>query len=682
MEERGFKERVRRAIGDEFLQLALDKNADEAKAAREWALEPLHDLAQLRKKAAEIKQRVLSNLDGYVDLFASRLEEHGLVVHRAHDGEEACRQVLEIARRHGARQVVKSKSMLSEEIKLNRALARAGIRPIESDLGEFIVQLRDELPSHIVGPAIHLRREDVARTFSEHLKIPYTTDIGALCEAARQALREAFFSSPVGITGVNFGVAETGTMCLVTNEGNGRMATSLPTVHIALMGIERLVPDLDDLALMVQLLCRSATGQKLTSYVTLIQRPRRGGEPEGPVERHVILIDNGRRRIAGGPLAESLRCIRCGACLDVCPVFRELGGHPYASIYPGPIGSIVSPGLWGLERFGHLPKASTLCGACHEVCPVEIDHPRLLLRLRSEYRSMGTMPSPLRWGMKGFAWMASDPGRYRVGLRMAAMVSRAVRPTGGWIRSLPVFLSGWTRTREFPRFSTKPLRERVQQGRQEVRGGEGSRSPGGESRTAPRLEAPSTEMEMVGRLQAEMEALGVRFIVCRPDTLLAEVQARLQAAQARSLLVWSHADPLFQRLLQDLRSAGFQPLEPVLGAEGMAERQETLERYDKTPVGLTGAAAAIAETGTLVLPTTEGCPQMASLLPRKHFAILRRSQIHPSLQDWLSSSGAAVLASAQSVSLISGPSRSADIEMQSIVGVHGPSEVVVFCVDD
>jgi len=284
--------------------------------------------------------------------------------------------------------------------------------------------------------------------------------------------------------------------------------------------------------------------------------------------------------------------------------------------------------------------------------------------------------------MKGFAWIMGDPTRYRAGLWMAAMATGAIRSQGGWIRNLPAVFSEWTRSREFPRFSRKPLRERLHKEWNQLRGGKANKSPGSENPLASPTEAPSNEIEPARRLQIEMEALGVNFIKCRTDTLTGEVEARLKALQARSLLVGSHADAIYQRLLQDLRSAGFQLLEPVLRADGAAERREALEQYDKTPVGLTGAVAAIAETGTLVLAAAEECPQMTSLLPRRHFAILRRSQIHRSLQEWLPSSGPTVLASAQSVSLITGPSRSADIEMQSIVGVHGPSEVVVFCVDD
>ena len=298
--------------------------------------------------------------------FIKKVESNGVFVHRAASAEEACRQVIDIAGQHGAVLIAKSKSMVSEEIGLNLALGREGVESVETDLGEFIVQLRGESPTHIVTPAIHLRRQDVADTFERELGMQYSTNVEDLNAVARGTLREIFLSAHVGISGVNFGVAETGTICLVTNEGNGRMVTTLPPLHIALMGIERLLPGLDDLDLMLQLLPRSSTGQKLTSYVSLIQRPREDVDAEGPDERHLILIDNGRSRLAEGPLAESLYCIRCGACLNACPVYQEIGGRSYHSVYSGPIGSVISPGLFGVRTYGHLAKACTLCGVCRE----------------------------------------------------------------------------------------------------------------------------------------------------------------------------------------------------------------------------------------------------------------------------------------------------------------------------
>src|SRR5512134_3848818 len=272
--------------------------------------------------------------------------------------------------------IAKAKSMISEEIDLNPALEAEGIRVVETDLGEYIVQLRHERPGHILTPAVHLRRDDVGKLFHEKLGIPYTEDIPTLTNTARKVLRDVFLTADVGISGVNFGIAETGGICLVTNEGNGRMVTTMPRTHIALMGMERLVPTLDDLALMLSLLPRSATGQKLSVYTQLLHSPLAGQE------RHIIILDNGRTRLRNSPLAESLYCIRCGACLNACPVFRELRGHAYGSVYPGPIGSVISAGFFGSD-FVPLPQASSLCGACKEPCPVDIDLPKLLTRVRA-----------------------------------------------------------------------------------------------------------------------------------------------------------------------------------------------------------------------------------------------------------------------------------------------------------
>jgi len=298
--------------------------------------------------------------------------------------------------------------MVSEEIEFNHALEAAGHRVVETDLGEYIVQLRNEKPSHIITPAVHLRRNDVGELFAEKLGIPYTEDIPTLTNTARKVLREVFLTADIGFSGVNFGVAETGTLTIVTNEGNGRMVTTLPPVHIALMGMERIVPSLDDLALMLSLLPRSATGQKISVYTQLIQRPLPGQQ------RHIVLLDNGRSRLRNSPLHESLFCIRCGACLNACPVFRELGGHAYGSVYPGPIGSVISAGLFGPEH-APLAQASSLCGACKEACPVDIDLPKLLLRVRAgqlpdtKNESGLGVPQPVRQGLKLFSFTARKP---------------------------------------------------------------------------------------------------------------------------------------------------------------------------------------------------------------------------------------------------------------------------------
>ena len=327
-----FRSKIRAAIANPPLQFALDKNAAQRLEARSRAYRGLpENFATLKQKAHAIRSEVIANLDRYLPAFIARVEANGITVHLARDAAQAREIVLNLARQHQARLISKSKTMMSEEIGLNPALEAAGYRVVETDLGEYIVQLRGEHPSHIITPAVHLRKEDVGATFHQKLGIPLTDDIQILTNTARARLRQTFLDTDIGISGVNMGVVETGDLCIVTNEGNGRMVTSLPPVHIALMGIERLVPDLDSLAVILTVLPRSATGQIATVYTQLISKPRQAGEIDGAPERHLVLIDNGRTRLRTTPLAEALNCIRCGACINACPVFREIGGYAYTS---------------------------------------------------------------------------------------------------------------------------------------------------------------------------------------------------------------------------------------------------------------------------------------------------------------------------------------------------------------
>ena len=384
-----FRSHIKASLADVNLQTALDANAERRINVRQIAFESLANPAALRAKAHLIRQDVVEHLDSYLEQFISRAGENGIVIHRAEDADQAIKMVLEIAEQHDAKLIAKSKTMVSEEIGLNHTLEKHGLEVIETDLGEYIVQLRGEPPSHIITPAVHLRRQDVGKLFEEKLGLAYTEDIGIMTNTARQILRQVFLDADIGISGVNFGVAETGTLCIVTNEGNGRMVTTLPRTHVALMGIERIVPTMEDLALMLSLLPRSATGQKLSVYTSLLNSPRAENDPDGPRERHVILVDNGRSVVRESELQEILYCIRCGSCLNACPVFREIGGHAYvgqhgkSTPYPGPIGSVISPALFGRCEFGNLARASSLCGACKEACPVDIDLPKLLLRIRA-----------------------------------------------------------------------------------------------------------------------------------------------------------------------------------------------------------------------------------------------------------------------------------------------------------
>ena len=385
-----FRSRIRAAVADEQLQSALDANASRRSSGRIAAFASLPDLGASRRAARAVRADTVARLHEVLSEFTDRARANGMQVHLAADAAEARRLVIQIAEtahpdRQGTAQrpllFAKSKSMVSEEIELNAALERRGHTVVETDLGEYIVQLRGEKPAHIITPAVHLQRRQVGTLFADRLGIPYTEDIPTLTAAARSALRKVFLSADVGISGVNFAVAETGGICIVTNEGNGRMVTTLPRLHIALMGMERLVPTLQDLGLMLALLPRSATGQKLSVYTQLIHSPQREGEVDGALERHVVIVDNGRSKLWNSDLREALYCIRCGACLNACPVFREIGGHAYVgqdgepAPYPGPIGSVISPGLLGLHEFGHLAQASSLCGACKDACPVDIDLP-------------------------------------------------------------------------------------------------------------------------------------------------------------------------------------------------------------------------------------------------------------------------------------------------------------------
>ncbi len=398
MSTTSFRQRIRESINNETLQIALDNNSERRLKGRALAFESIPDWRERRQRAHAVRADVIDHLDEYLAQFIAKNEENGVIVHRAKDAAEAIRIVLEIQIYASAETqdtvmhviavacvkvlIAKSKSMVSEEIELNHALEEENIKVVETDLGEYIVQLRHERPSHIITPAAHLRKEQVAQLFHEKLGIPYTEDIPTLTATARKIMREVFLTADIGISGVNFGVAETGSLCVVSNEGNARMVATIPPVHIALMGMERLVPNLDDLSLLISLLARSATGQKISVYTQILTKPLANQQ------RHLIILDNGRSRVRNSPLKESLLCIRCGACLNACPVFRELGGHAYIGSdlsiapYPGPIGSVISPGLLG-ENYVQLAQASSLCGACKDACPVDIDLPKLLTRVRA-----------------------------------------------------------------------------------------------------------------------------------------------------------------------------------------------------------------------------------------------------------------------------------------------------------
>jgi L-lactate dehydrogenase complex protein LldF len=672
-----FHKHIRASLANQSLQSALDANAEKRISASMEAKSTLpEEWRVLRQRAHAIRLQTITNLDDYLNLFIENVKENGVIVHRADDATRAVRIVLDIAQEKRARLIAKSKTMVSEEIRLNHYLEAAGMQVVETDLGEYIIQLRGEPPAHIITPAIHLRKEDVGKTFQEKLGIPYTEDISTMTAVARRNLRRIFLEADIGISGVNFGVAETGTLCLVTNEGNGRMVTTLPPVHIALMGIERLVPSMDDLALMLSLLPRSATGQKLTVYTSLINSPRRLGEPDGPIERHLILVDNGRSAMSESPLAEALLCIRCGACLNACPVFGEIGGHAYvnnqgeSSTYPGPIGSIVSPGLFGQAQFGQLARASSLCGACKEVCPVDIDLPKLLLRVRAGGSNLHShtveqkIPMHVSWGLKLYTWIATRTGWYNLALEFGGFISQIIAPRSSWLR-LPKF-TGWGYSKDFPRLARIPFRERWSNDLGELISQEEINQFAQEPQTeiGERVGAHSIDSgERIHRFTAELEALSGSITICKGENLSQLVFDFLEKEGITSLLTWDEGQ-FPDGLLESLRIKGV----------------KISDQFDpQFKAGISGAIAAIAETGTLVLPAGPGRPQFVSLIPQVHLAVVNASDIHPYLSQVLQLPD---VINASSVTLISGPSRTADIEMSLTIGVHGPRQVHVFCIED
>jgi L-lactate dehydrogenase complex protein LldF len=448
-----FKDNAARALADAGLQRALGTAKGAFLARRAAAVAALPEFEQLRDIGRDIKTHTLANLDAYLEIFAAAVERAGGTVHWCATAEDARATVLAICREAGARTVTKGKSMISEEIGLNAHLEAHGITPVETDLGEYILQVRGEAPSHIIAPAFHLNREDWEADFRRaHTDLPadrvFAERRDILAEA-RTRLRARFLAADVGITGANFLIAETGSSVIVTNEGNGDLTQTLPRVHIAIASIEKVVPTLEDATALLRLLARSATGQDFSVYTTFSTGARRAADLDGPQAYHVVLLDNGRSGMLGTEFQDMLRCIRCAACMNHCPVYGAVGGHAYGWVYPGPMGSVLTPSLMGVEQTGHLPNASTFCGRCESVCPVKIPLPGMMRHWREREFERHLTPQAVRTNLALWAWFARRPALYRLATGAAARALGLLGRSRGAFRALP-FAGGWTAGRDLP----------------------------------------------------------------------------------------------------------------------------------------------------------------------------------------------------------------------------------------
>ncbi|NSX03461.1 LutB/LldF family L-lactate oxidation iron-sulfur protein [Cupriavidus gilardii] len=454
-----FKARAGQKLADQRLQQNLKKLSTKFVTARAAAIEDI-DFPATREALKERRDRALANLDVWLATFEENATRRGATVLFAETTADAARLVGEIAQKHGVRKVIKSKSMVTEEMRLNEVLGELGVQSIETDLGEYILQINDaEPPSHIIAPVVHKDKDEIADLFAKVHQKPRLTEIPDMTREAREVLRPEFLSADMGVTGGNFLIAETGSVAVVTNEGNEGMCTVMPRVHVAVTGIEKVLPTLEDLATVMRLLPRSATGQAISNYFSLLTGPRAPGEQDGPEHMYFVLVDGGRTGLIGGDFQEMLRCIRCGACMNHCPVYQKIGGHAYGWVYPGPMGSVLTPSYVGLGNAIDLPQAATLCGECNRVCPASIPLSDLLRKLREKQMERGMRPWQERWGLRIWGYVARRPGLYALATRLGASVLSRMGRNDGRIGKLPLGGRGWTDTRDMPAPSGRTFRD-------------------------------------------------------------------------------------------------------------------------------------------------------------------------------------------------------------------------------
>ena len=715
------RDRMAAAVADPVVPGRIQVAVERFGGHRIEGLAELDDADGLRHEARAVKASILAELPEVVARLKDRATERGVIVHDAPDAAAACRIVAAIA---GGKRVVKSKSMATEEIGLEAALDATGAHVVETDLGEWIIQLAGQTPSHIIAPAVHHDRHSILEVFERVAGAHgVSSEPAALNAFARERLRAEFLAADVGITGVNFAVADTGSLVLVTNEGNGRLTTSLPPVHVAVLGMERLVRSWAELDLFLTLLTRSATGQRLSSYTNVLTGPRRPGEPDGPDELHLVIVDNGRSPLLGGAYEEMLGCLRCGACLNVCPVYRQTGGHAYGWVYPGPMGAVLTPLLAGdggrpggprpkgrsadgtsladlAAHAAELPGASTLCGACMDACPVEIPLQDLLLHLRQERATHRAGPAERSaWRAWSIAW--SHPSTYRASTRVARTTARAL---GDQVRHLPG-AKGWATGRTVPEPAAHPFRKAwadrtaaigadivpARRGAEaRVPPGPRPRLDGPRSRPADGPPAPDDRSHAHPRPEPTRAVPAIAYRNVDPDDLVATFARSATEAGARVHLVGGTTVPadLLLGLVEEhdiasivstiealaagtARLLAHADLAVAIGAD--ADRS-TRERAD---LGVTSAIAAIAATGSLVLDATIAGDRTTSLLPRVHLAVIHAGQIVATPADVWHRYDRRPETLPSNLVLVTGPSRTGDIEQLLTVGVHGPQAVEI-----
>jgi L-lactate dehydrogenase complex protein LldF len=665
-----FRTASTQAVANKRVQTAVRKTADLLADMRAATVKSKTEFDELRRWGRARKLEISANLEFWAHQFATKVEERGGIVHWAKDAQQAGEIIADIARSRGVTTAVKSKSMTSEEIGLNAVLETAGIEVSETDLGEFIIQLFGEHPSHILAPAIHRNQDEVRQLFAEKLGAPPDLDVIGLVRFARKVLRDRFLNAGMGITGCNFAVADSGTVTIVTNEGNGRMCTTLPPLQVALVGMEKLIPSLQDLPDFLSLLTCSATGQRASSYINMTTGPRRADECEGPEEYHVVLLNNGRSDIATSPWREILHCLHCSACLNHCPVYKAVGGHAYESPYCGPMGSILSATLWGSEAYPDLANACTLCGRCNEVCAVQIplrDYHRTL-RNRNTSSTIKAMPSQLA------AQSTARSAAYRLGMQALRKLLDN-QPLSNLLPRINQSAANWTQNHELPEPQAqhdfrKWWRQRSQSQPQVML----KRSDQTQQRQPQQTPLNESE-DLFAHYRQRAAAVGIEVVEITTTELDVKLKALLQEEETTDIALPQGNWPqeLHQQIATLLNDSGCHV------ATTTADRSWDMTLLDKAKIGISYSPNYLAETGSLVFSAGPGHGTLASLLPEVQLSISPRLGLLKDLNAYMAAHPGQL---PSRLIQVSGPSRTGDIEGTMTAGVHGPRRVIHWILSD